>query len=196
MGKFNRIRNRGKKLVKRLRSQPAIPQAEARPTAAQPAASQEPEPAPIQPAPQTGTRLLSAVEIKKAIAAIPGPVLINHWATWCEGCVEELPLLVALHDRFGDDLSFLGVSWECFQFDPPNPVAQVVTFSQNHGLLWDSLLVQDTPNRLFEVLEMTCQTVPQILLLDAAGQVVYHCETVLDTQESQNLAAAIQRVLS
>jgi hypothetical protein len=25
---------------------------------------------------------------------------------------------------------------------------------------------------------------------------VYHCETVLDTQESQNLAAAIQRVLS
>lgn len=194
MGKFSRIGKRGLKLAKRLRSRPSSPQAEVQSSRPMPQVAKEPVLPPTKL--QTGTRLLSALEIKKAIESLDGPVLINHWATWCEGCVEELPLLVDLHKRFGEQVVFLGVSWECFQFDPPNPVAQVVTFSQSHAVQWDSLLVQDTPDRMFEVLEMTCQTVPQILLLDASGQIVYHCETVLDEQESQNLGAAIQRVIS
>lgn len=27
-------------------------------------------------------------------------VLLNFWATWCDGCIKELPFLLAAHDRF------------------------------------------------------------------------------------------------
>ena len=37
-------------------------------------------------------------------------VLINFWATWCNACVTEIPDLVALQKRFGDQVVILGVS--------------------------------------------------------------------------------------
>ena len=38
-------------------------------------------------------------------------VLLNFWATWCPPCVQEMPSLSALHDRFKDEgLVVLGVS--------------------------------------------------------------------------------------
>ena len=43
------------------------------------------------------------------------PLLVNHWATWCDGCVEELPELVELHSQIADKVDFLGVSWDGFQ---------------------------------------------------------------------------------
>lgn len=37
-------------------------------------------------------------------------VLINFWTTWCTACVGEMPALVALQQRFGDQVAILGVS--------------------------------------------------------------------------------------
>jgi thiol-disulfide isomerase/thioredoxin len=139
---------------------------------------------------------LSAIAIQKAITATPGPVLINHWATWCEGCVEELPLLVELHQRFGSTVTFLGISWEAFQFEREDTVAHVQAFAQEHGVLWDSLIVQDRPDRLFETLKMPSQTVPQVWVLSADGQVLYRCEQVLDADECERLADVLNQVAS
>ena len=47
----------------------------------------------------------------------PRLLLVNHWATWCEGCVEELPLLVDLYKKWSEHVDFVGVSWEAFQGD-------------------------------------------------------------------------------
>ncbi len=38
------------------------------------------------------------------------PVLVNFWATWCTACWSELPELVKLQERYGDDLVILGIS--------------------------------------------------------------------------------------
>lgn len=38
------------------------------------------------------------------------PVLLNFWTTWCTACLKEIPALVALHQRYGDQLAVLGVS--------------------------------------------------------------------------------------
>lgn len=38
------------------------------------------------------------------------PVLMNFWATWCTACWAEIPDLIALHDRFGDQLTIIGIS--------------------------------------------------------------------------------------
>lgn len=41
------------------------------------------------------------------------PLLLNFWATWCPPCLEEIPDLIALHDKHKDkDLVVLGVAMD------------------------------------------------------------------------------------
>ena len=40
------------------------------------------------------------------------PTVINFWAPWCAPCNVELPQLVSLAERFGDEVDFVGMSVE------------------------------------------------------------------------------------
>ena len=122
------------------------------------------------------------------------PLLVNHWATWCDGCVEELPELVELHSQIADKVDFLGVSWDGFQGggEPHQLCRWVEKFAARQGLPWDSLLVDAAPQELFTALDMACHTVPQIWLINAKGTVVHRVEQVLDDQLLMELNAAIE----
>jgi thiol-disulfide isomerase/thioredoxin len=38
------------------------------------------------------------------------PVVVNLWATWCQPCRQEMPILQAAHQRYGGRVQFLGVN--------------------------------------------------------------------------------------
>jgi thiol-disulfide isomerase/thioredoxin len=44
------------------------------------------------------------------------PLVLNFWATWCEPCRREIPLLTALHRQYGNDVQIVGVAVD-FQKD-------------------------------------------------------------------------------
>jgi rhodanese-related sulfurtransferase len=140
-------------------------------------------------------RLADLAEIQLALGPTGRPRLVNHWATWCEGCIEELPLLVQLHRRFGDKIDFIGLSWDGFQGELEGEalVAQVQAVSLSHGLEWGSMVASTEPEALFEALEMAVHTVPQIWLLDAEGTVVHREVEVL---QAERLEALAERMVS
>jgi len=38
------------------------------------------------------------------------PVLLSFWATWCTACFAEIPDLIALRNRMGDELTIVGIA--------------------------------------------------------------------------------------
>lgn len=61
------------------------------------------------------------------------PLLVNFWATWCEPCRREIPLLKSLrHERAGDRLEIVGIA-----VDYPDPVLK---YAKSHGIDYPVLI--------------------------------------------------------
>ncbi len=64
---------------------------------------------------------LSALRVGKPAVGLPAsagrPLVVVAFASWCMGCVEELPQVVADYQRFKGRVDFLGVDYE------DNPIA-------------------------------------------------------------------------
>lgn len=168
---MGRFRKRLRRAVSRLRTpQTPVASAEIR----VPAEPPEPE--------ELCCEFVDSDTVVARLKSPPRLLVVNHWATWCEGCVEELPLLVELHKKWGDQVDFVGVSWEAFQGDSGVSVLREVhRFSKALDLAWDSWVISETPESFFESMEMTCQTIPQIWLVTTDGTVAARFEEVLDS---------------
>jgi thiol-disulfide isomerase/thioredoxin len=59
-------------------------------------------------------------------------LVVNFWATWCPPCLEEIPLLVALQEKYrARGLTVLGIA-----LDSPQRAAQ---FMQSNGVTYETL---------------------------------------------------------
>lgn len=93
------------------------------------------------------------------------PVLVTFWATDCESCLKEIPVLLDLYSRYhAQGLEIIGVS---MYYDPPN---HVVEFNQQRTLPYP--IVLDIDGSIAKAFENTRVT-PTTFLIAPNGELVW-----------------------
>ena len=196
---MGRIRQLGKRLVGRL----AGGMTETSPAPVGTSAPPTPPP-PVSPAPsapEVGAwpdecRPADLAELRAALGPGRRVRVVNHWASWCDPCVEEIPLLVGLHLQLEDRADFLGVCWELFDDDrDPIEVAHVVAdFAANRAVRYPSLLVTVSAEALFSGLEIAWQKIPQTWVIAQDGTIIRRFKGVLTEEQGLELVALVTRL--
>ena len=130
-----------------------------------------------------------------ALGSGEGLRIVVHWATWCSGCIEEMPELHRLHAALGERVQFFGISWDRFQASGTIEDSQRAIRQQmvKHSLQWPTLLLSDAvrPESFFRELEMECQTVPQTWLIDNSGAIIERVTIALTKETTDDLIARV-----
>ncbi|MDW8106339.1 MAG: HEAT repeat domain-containing protein [Armatimonadota bacterium] len=105
-----------------------------------------------------------------ALRRPPKLLLVNFWGTWCAGCQEELPHLIALHRKYGDRLLILGIA-----FDEPEGEAGLRRFCQQKGIEYPQALGTKAISEAFDL-----HGVPQTVLIDTQGNIRFWWEGARD----------------
>lgn len=114
------------------------------------------------------------------------PVLLNVWATWCEPCRTELPLLARLQAR----LAFRGLRTIALSVDPDRSRAAVAeVIRRRAGGLEAWVDPTDRASAVFGV-----GSLPTTLLFDATGALAWRHEGAI-TEDDATLTAALDQVL-
>jgi thiol-disulfide isomerase/thioredoxin len=111
-------------------------------------------------------------QLKATLASQQRPVVVHHWATWCDACVEELPGVDALVERLGDAAQVLGVSWELFEpfgQEEFEVVGGLAKYAMDQGLTMPTLVYRGEPESLFAGLALDFEQIPQTRVFDALG---------------------------
>lgn len=122
------------------------------------------------------------------------PLVVNHWATWCDPCVDELPRLVRAAAGVAGLGEFIGVSWELFDHpeDPARAAKKVATFADSVGVGYPSVLYTGEPKELFALLGLDVELIPQTVVIAPDGAVVWHKKGVVDHDDVFPLIRAVK----
>lgn len=91
-------------------------------------------------------------------------VVINFWATWCQPCIREIPILIQANRDFGDDVVLIGLNT---LDDPEEAVAMMNEFGMNYLNLNDN----DQSDGSVAV-EFGLVGVPETYVINAEGELV------------------------
>ena len=96
------------------------------------------------------------------LSALRGPLLVAVWASWCQPCKDEMPILQQFHDKHGERVDVLGYNFL-------DVTDQAIAAAANWDVGFASLEDPDGVNRT--ALGVTAP--PTTLFIDAQGRVAY-----------------------
>lgn len=88
------------------------------------------------------------------------PLVVNFWASWCPACVNELPEFQEVHERIGDEVTFVGVANR-------DPREASEALADEVGLTYT--LADDPAGDLFRSLDLIAM--PSTLFISPDGEV-------------------------
>ena len=112
--------------------------------------------------------------------------LVNFWATWCEPCREEVPLLVAAEQQYrAAGLAVIGIGIDT--------ASKIRDFAANYGVNYATLVAGPEALDLVRHLGNTAGGLPFSVLLDRGGAVSYRKLGAFGRAElTQILAASVR----
>ncbi len=132
--------------------------------------------------PSTECLIATALQIQNLLAEPGQWLLVNHWATWCEPCIEEFPVLKEMNEQLAD-FTLVGVSWDLFEGGQPATTAdRVADFSQQHNLGYGSWLVVDPPDSFFQNMQVEYRKIPQTWVVSPSGKRLLTIEGLVTKQ--------------
>jgi thiol-disulfide isomerase/thioredoxin len=140
-------------------------------------------------------RWASVDEVRAALTPNDRPVLVNHWATWCHGCVVELPLLVDAVRALGDQVVVIGVGWELFAGSRSTALDDLARVAADLGVTWPTLAVDGDADDLIGGLGLTDSVIPQTTLFSVRGERGFHHVGALEPADVERLLAASRALL-
>lgn len=100
-----------------------------------------------------------------SMASLKGKmVVVNFWATYCPGCIEEMPDLVSTYHQYHEKgLEIIAVS---IADDPPN---QLLNFAQKNALPFP--IIHDSDAKISQAFDNVSLT-PTSFIIDQQGRVI------------------------
>ena len=151
------------------------------------ACSLQSEPVAEAPTPVVGEfRSVSAgAELRTALAPIAKDRLINVWATWCEPCVFELPMIQQFHVKHPEiEIVFVNAD------GPRTPIAGTRHFLKERQLGFARqvhIAGQDPSAALADGLDGWTDVLPYSVLMSAKGETIKNWTGVIDFEELEGL---------
>jgi thiol-disulfide isomerase/thioredoxin len=89
------------------------------------------------------------------------PLVINWFSTWCAPCVREMPALESVHQKYGDEVAFLG-------FNNQDTLEDGKALAEAAGVTWD--LARDPRGEILA--EFGGVAMPTTVLVSEDGHIV------------------------
>ena len=105
-------------------------------------------------------------------------VLLNFWATWCGPCRAEIPDLVALQNKYRDELVIIGIS------EDEGPVDAVRKFAAQYKVNYPIAMTTPDIEKLFPGIS----ALPTTFILDKDGKVAQKHVGLLHARETEATA--------
>ena len=93
-------------------------------------------------------------------------VLINFWATWCDPCKNEFPMLNKVYEEVKDKVAFIALSKE-----PKDTAEKIEAFRRERGLTFP--MGRDEDQKLLNCVD-TSGGVPRTVIVDRFGNAVFY----------------------
>ena len=112
-------------------------------------------------------------------------ILLDFWATWCPPCIEEIPHLIKVREKYKDKMEIIGVLAEANK-----PIKELDAFVAEYKVTYPITTTHESDDnmRLFEELT-NLRTLPFKSMYDANGTYITHYygavleELLVDTLE-------------
>jgi thiol-disulfide isomerase/thioredoxin len=124
------------------------------------------------------------------LAAVPGKVLlVNLWATWCEACRIDLPMLERFHVAMGDRVAVAAVSTDTTNRENVRSYLEKLSIHRLPILLDPDGRVAS--NSTESPAQLTAYGMPITYLIDASGRIAGYISGALDwlADDAQRLLA-------
>lgn len=130
---------------------------------------------------------LPGLEAALSEAAPPdGRLFVHHFATWCEPCEDELPLLGRLLESVrGSRVRSVGIAWDRFLVNAaPATIEEACrTFLARLDCRFDELIVYlGSPDELFASQHIESRSVPYSEVRDANGARIIEFRAPIETE--------------